>query len=131
MNVGLPGTGIGGLFYLLLAMLMPLNHLWKVVRGRSSHATWTAPAIHSATAIAILAALYGEGWLFQKTIVWASKLHGVQGFFAYFATHRQIIPDNAHLVALASVMTLGLVLLLVHGAGTYLGLREARAVKAE
>lgn len=33
-NAGLPGTGIGGLFYILLALWMPLAELGRTLRGR-------------------------------------------------------------------------------------------------
>lgn len=40
MTVGIPGTGIGGLFYLALAIAMPIRELLAVARGRSSAARW-------------------------------------------------------------------------------------------
>ena len=41
MIVGIPGTGIGGLFYLLLAALMPLEELRRTALGRSGVKRWT------------------------------------------------------------------------------------------
>lgn len=35
MTAGMPGTGIGGLFYLLSALLMPFRELWRAASGRS------------------------------------------------------------------------------------------------
>lgn len=40
MNAGLPGTGIGGVFYLLSALLMPFYELVKTVRGESNWQRW-------------------------------------------------------------------------------------------
>lgn len=40
MTVGIPGTGIGGLFYLALAIAMPFRELFAVARGRSSVGRW-------------------------------------------------------------------------------------------
>lgn len=40
MNAGLPGTGIGGVFYLLSAMLMPIIEIFMTIRGKSSLARW-------------------------------------------------------------------------------------------
>jgi hypothetical protein len=40
MNAGLPGTGLGGLFYVLLALWMPVAELYATLRGRSSVARW-------------------------------------------------------------------------------------------
>jgi hypothetical protein len=34
MTAGLPGTGIGGLFYLLAALLLPLRFAWLCARGQ-------------------------------------------------------------------------------------------------
>lgn len=45
MVVGVPGTGIGGLFYLFMAVLMPIRELWLAVRGRSSLRAWKFIAI--------------------------------------------------------------------------------------
>jgi hypothetical protein len=33
MNAGIPGAGIGGLFYLANALLLPLRGLWRRLRG--------------------------------------------------------------------------------------------------
>lgn len=40
MFAGLPGTGIGGIFYLLLTMWMPIHELYLLWHGRSSLARW-------------------------------------------------------------------------------------------
>jgi hypothetical protein len=40
MNAGLPGTGIGGVFYLLCALIMPFIELINLLRGRSSLERW-------------------------------------------------------------------------------------------
>jgi len=40
MTAGLPGTGIGGVFYLLSALVMPFAELVKTLRGQSSWSRW-------------------------------------------------------------------------------------------
>lgn len=40
MFAGLPGTGIGGIFYLLLTLWMPINELYLTLDGRSSMERW-------------------------------------------------------------------------------------------
>lgn len=42
MIAGLPGTGLGLLFFVLSALLAPFVELWVVARGRSSRARWRA-----------------------------------------------------------------------------------------
>jgi hypothetical protein len=40
MFAGLPGIGVGTLFYVLMALWMPLREIPRVVHGKSSLATW-------------------------------------------------------------------------------------------
>lgn len=39
MNVGLPGTGLGGLFYFVLVIALPFRELWLRAQGKRS-ASW-------------------------------------------------------------------------------------------
>lgn len=66
MNVGLPGTGIGGLFYVLTAFLMPLIELGRTLRGRSSLQRWQRVATQTGLAVGILAGL----WLTARVLQW-------------------------------------------------------------
>ena len=63
MNVGLPGTGIGGLFYLATALLMPVWELLRAMNGRSSAARWRDVAEQTSLALAILVALWTAAWV--------------------------------------------------------------------
>jgi len=56
-NAGLPGTGLGGLFYLLLAFWMPLAELPRTLRGESSGARWRRIGVQVALASGIVAAV--------------------------------------------------------------------------
>ena len=40
MFAGLPGIGVGTLFYILLAFAMPFTEAYRLVRGQSSVARW-------------------------------------------------------------------------------------------
>ncbi|HEU5261939.1 MAG TPA: tetratricopeptide repeat protein [Gemmatimonadales bacterium] len=62
MTVGLPGTGIGGLFYLASALAMPLREVYRRVRGRRGLG-WRVVAEQTAIAGAILAGMWATGWL--------------------------------------------------------------------
>ena len=57
MTAGLPGTGLGGLFYLVLSLLMPLFELYLTARGRSSRARWRFVLTQLAIALGIIAAM--------------------------------------------------------------------------
>lgn len=63
MNAGLPGTGIGGLFYILLALLMPVRELYLTARRRSSRERWRIVLRQLTMAGGILGALAATGWL--------------------------------------------------------------------
>lgn len=58
-NAGLPGTGLGGLFYVLLALSMPIVELVATLQGRSSPERWRQVGIQFALACAIVAAVSG------------------------------------------------------------------------
>lgn len=68
MTVGLPGTGIGGLFYILLSGFMPFYHLFRMAKGgHKPHHLRTCLFIVFLSA-GILAVLYGEA----KLLLWLS-----------------------------------------------------------
>ncbi|MGN6587847.1 MAG: hypothetical protein ACTHKT_10330 [Solirubrobacterales bacterium] len=57
MSAGLPGLGLGGLFFILSALLAPFPELWRTLRGRSDLATWRAIGRQLAQALAMIAAI--------------------------------------------------------------------------
>lgn len=60
MNAGLPGTGLGGLFYIGSALFMPMH---RVARGAGhSGRTWRRVAAQVGMALGITATLLGTGW---------------------------------------------------------------------
>jgi len=63
MTVGVPGTGIGGMFYLVSALAMPLRQAYRSLRRRPSSGKWRVVAGQTAMALAILAAIWVTGWL--------------------------------------------------------------------
>ena len=61
MNVGLPGTGLGTLLYLLLALAMPARYLVRRLRGRSAPGEGRLVARQTALAAGIVAAVAATG----------------------------------------------------------------------
>ena len=112
MNVGLPGVGLGGMFYLLSALLMPLHALAQRVRGATSkRASYVLKPM--ALALGIAGALWLTGWLLGLLLAGVSP--------AVIAGLRPIPATAAHNVLRAGtlVLSLGLlatILLLVEGA---------------
>lgn len=62
MNAGLPGTGIGGLFYIAGALWMPFDAAYRQIRGRERGPGWQVVAVQSGIALAILAVLWLTAW---------------------------------------------------------------------
>jgi hypothetical protein len=58
-SAGLPGTGLGGLFYILLALWMPVREFHETLRGRSSRTRWRQVGTQFALACWIIAAVGG------------------------------------------------------------------------
>lgn len=61
MSVGLPGSGVGGVFYLLSALLMPVDGALRsaTTRGRPRFRLIGRQVL---LAVTILAVIYGTGW---------------------------------------------------------------------
>ena len=68
MNVGLPGTGMGGLFYLLTALLMPVVELVRALRGRSSVARWQIVLRQVTLALGVLGSLWATAWCLKHAL---------------------------------------------------------------
>ena len=63
MTAGIPGAGIGGLFYLGSTILLPLRNLVRRLRGRASTARWREQAFMVLLTAGILGALWMTGRL--------------------------------------------------------------------
>lgn len=57
MNAGLPGLGIGGMFFILLALLAPIFELGRVLRGTSTPQRRRQVGRQFALAVAMIAAV--------------------------------------------------------------------------
>jgi hypothetical protein len=57
VNVGLPGSGLGSLLYLILALLMPLRYLWRVARRKAAPGEGWIVARQTGLALGIVLAI--------------------------------------------------------------------------
>lgn len=57
MSAGLPGLGLGGLFFILSALVAPFFELARTVQGRSSRAAWAAVGRQFAIAVTMIIAV--------------------------------------------------------------------------
>jgi hypothetical protein len=62
MTVGIPGAGLGGLFFVVCALLTIPIELVRTVLGRSSKARWRRAVHHTALATSIIAVLGATYW---------------------------------------------------------------------
>ena len=116
MTAGLPGVGIGGLFYLLLVLLMPLYEFWRMLQGRSSIARWKHVAVHWALAGGILGALAATGWALR------SGLDALVSAGMASPQLRQAARDAATVSSTNALLIAGIVLLAVVGGMALLSL---------
>jgi hypothetical protein len=68
MTAGLPGVGIGGIFYLLCALFMPLTEIINTLRGRSSVKRWRMVAQQFGILCGIVGAFWGTGWALKALL---------------------------------------------------------------
>ena len=107
MTVGVPGTGIGGMFYLVSALAMPLRQAYRWARRRPSFAGWRVVAGQTVMAGAILAAIWVTGWLIGIAITASARIVGTPHLLA--GAHPGSVLRTAALVL--SAATLAAVLL--------------------
>lgn len=105
MNAGLPGTGIGGVFYLLSALLMPIIELIMTIRGKSSLARWYMVLRQQIMAATILVGMWILG-LFAGVIykVFISAKPVMPGLLRDMHTHIVQTAVNVNLFHMAPVV---------------------------
>jgi hypothetical protein len=68
MTAGIPGIGLGGLFFVISALLMVILELYRTVRGRSSLAHWRFVGHQAAIAAGIVLATAAALWLLELAL---------------------------------------------------------------
>lgn len=63
MTPGIPGTGIGGLFYMFSAAALPLREAVRRLRGDVGASRWRDIALQQVLAAGILGGMWTTGWL--------------------------------------------------------------------
>ena len=119
MTVGVPGAGIGGLFYLASALALPLRAGVRAVRGEP--VAWGAVVRQWLLAVTVLAAIWFAGWLIG---LWAGPDLVRAGASGVAAAILRTTGIMAGAILYASVATLTLILLLVQIASLLVGARS-------
>lgn len=127
MTAGLPGAGIGGLFYLVSTIALPVRSVWRRVRGLPDPVT-LRQLVHSLTmVVGILAGLWLAGWVLAFIVPQDMLVRApAPGTLGTGVLSRTVLPAAALAAGLA---TLALVLVAVEVAR--LMVRRARARQQE
>ncbi len=76
MTAGLPGIGIGGIFYLVCACLMPVKEIINTLRGKTSKKRWALVGRQLGLVAAIMAGFWLTGRLMGITLAKVSARVG-------------------------------------------------------
>jgi hypothetical protein len=104
MTAGLPGTGIGGLFFILSAFFMIVVELQRTIRGKSSLARWRMVGRHAGVAAAMVTAVTATIWLVHRLLFPAATDAGATASKASSGLTHAIVPFLPVLITLAVLM---------------------------
>ena len=110
---GLPGTGLGGIFYALLIAWMTVRELGLTLIGAGRAARWTKIARFGGLLGGIVLALWCEAWLLQRLL---GGLQTIDERFAAPTTLSVALGALTPAFASAPFVVLALLLLMMHGA---------------
>jgi hypothetical protein len=110
MTAGLPGAGIGGLFYFCLVLLMPVRELYLTARGRSSLARWKTVGFQFSMVSGIFLALWTEAWLLKSGLDWVKSSDSWLGRWIAQMTDVSglMLLTTGQFTAIASIITLAI-----------------------
>jgi hypothetical protein len=110
MTAGVPGTGLGGLFYILAALLLPLRGAIRKLRGQS--VDWNEITKLTGLAVGVFLGIWITGWLLGRLLApTARTLEAAAGVDAALRVKSENILRWAAVVA--GFVTLAFVLLAV------------------
>jgi tetratricopeptide (TPR) repeat protein len=114
MTAGIPGAGIGGLFYLLSALSMPFRELWRLMRKRSLPSSRRLVKRHVAMALAISLSMWVTAWFLAALLISNSETASFIGMAPQAGVGRAAQRFLSYSMLAVSVVTLGLILVSVH-----------------
>jgi cobalamin synthase len=103
MAAGLPGTGIGGLFFILSALFMIVVETQRTIRGKSSLARWRIVGRHAAVAATMVVTVTVAIWLVHRLLFAANGKAGGANGDPPGAVH-QLLPYLPVLITLGVLM---------------------------
>jgi hypothetical protein len=129
MVAGLPGTGVGGIFYLILAAAMPFVELYRTLRGKGSIRRWGFIALQLTLVVWIFLAVWAEVWCLNSAAAWCHQVAASKGWVSPAVTSTSLFSTKAmsYATAVGGLFTLGTVFVAVQ----LLRLRYARKDASE
>lgn len=128
MIAGLPGTGIGGIFYFLLAAGMPVCELFKTMQGKTSLRRWGMITIQLFFVVGIFATMWGEVWALNSFFLWLKHSYSINcPTIGESAASFEGTKTLAFTSGMASMISLSFVILTMHGLNIYVNhIRKAK-----
>ena len=120
MTAGIPGTGVGGLFYMVSGILMPFREAYRAVRGKSDARSRRLVAYQTLMALGVVAGIWVTGWLLGLEISSAPAVAA-----AVHGAHHVVVAHASNVVRLMAFFIAFATLALVLGA-----VQVARVVNA-
>jgi len=118
MTAGLPGTGIGGLFYLLLAVYMPVREFFRLIQKRTNMERWGLVTLQLCFAFGILGVLWGEAWLLNRSFIWLQQTFGFDYISLDGLSGGQLAMERVKILTFASasggLISLAFIFVVVH-----------------
>jgi hypothetical protein len=124
MTVGLPGVGLGGVFYLVSALLMPIREAMRFGRARGRTPRRLSLVVWQfALAGGILGALWATGWVLGRLIAASPRATAAASMALRHGVAGNVLRTSALLLSLG---TLAVVLMLVQVARLVVRMQDAR-----
>jgi hypothetical protein len=123
---GLPGTGIGGFFYLILAAWMPVRESARALRGHSRTAHWRFIALQWSLIGAVLLGLWGQAYLLRALLTSAPMVQVASVIDPTGMLSKPPI-DLAHAAAMAATWSLVGVVISVQVLRVIMSIRAVRS----
>ncbi len=118
MVAGIPGTGIGGIFYLLLVIYMPVREFFHLLQKRTNLGRWGFIALQLCFVFGILAALWGEMWFLSRSFIWLQQTFGFNYIMLDNMTSGQFATERVKILTFAAasggLISLAFIFVVVH-----------------
>lgn len=118
MVAGLPGTGIGGIFYLLLAVFMPVREFSRMIQKRTNLNRWCFIALQLGFVFGIISLIWVEVWGLNHIVMRLCHIFRTNDIATIGIFDEKLTFHQAKIMAYASAsggfISLGFVFICVH-----------------